>query len=299
MGQPPIGAFVYKRPQHAQRMLKSLLSNPEASTMPIYIYCDGPRNRSDVEQVSLTRAVVRQLAPPHSIIVDRAENMGLANSIISGVSEMCDRHGRAVVLEDDLIFSPTTLRYLSQALDRYEEHEKIMHVSAYMFPVDVRLPETFLYREATCWGWATWARAWKKFEPDGRVIRDYLRNKGIEHEFDVRGSMFFTKMLEQQISGQNNSWAIRWYGSMAMHEGLALHPGKSFVLNIGFDGTGEHCTPSDLFDVKIYDQDITNWTEPTFESAAAVEAMIRYRRSWYHRRPTLATRVRRLWEKVR
>lgn len=299
MGQPPIGAFVYKRPQHAQRMLKSLLSNPEASTMPIYIYCDGPRNRSDVEQVSLTRAVVRQLAPPHSIIVDRAENMGLANSIISGVSEMCDRHGRAVVLEDDLIFSPTTLRYLSQSLDRYEEHEKIMHVSAYMFPVDVRLPETFLYREATCWGWATWARAWKKFEPDGRVIRDYLRNKGIEHEFDVRGSMFFTKMLEQQISGQNNSWAIRWYGSMAMNQGLALHPGKSFVHNIGFDGTGEHCTPSNLFDVEIHHQDIRNWTESPFESPAAVEAMIRYRQSWYRRRPTLAARVKRLLGKVR
>jgi hypothetical protein len=297
MGPTPIGAFVYKRPHHTERMLTSLLANPEASKAPITIYCDGARDPSDTEQVALTRAVVRRLAPAHATIVDRARNVGLANSIISGVGEMCDRYGRAIVLEDDLVFSPTTLRYLGRALDRYEEHESVMHVSAYMFPVEARLPETFLYREATCWGWATWARAWKKFEPDGRVLRDYVRDQGIEHEFNVRGSMFFMTMLEQQISGQNDSWAIRWYASMARQRGLALHPGRSFVHNVGFDGTGEHCTRSRLFDVRIHDQNVTRWAEPTAECEAAVEAMIRYRRNWY-RQPTFASRVRRLLQRV-
>jgi hypothetical protein len=293
MTYAPIAAFVYKRPQHAQKMLQSLLANPEITTSPFYIFCDGARDATDMADVDLTRRVVHELAPTHAVVVERSLNLGLANSIISGVSDLCDRYGRAIVIEDDLLLSPATLRYLNDALNRYETEDRVMHISAYMFPIKQELPETFFYREATCWGWATWSRAWKKFEPDGRVIREYVLENNLQHDFDVMGSMFFMTMLEQQIEGKNNSWAIRWYGSMRMQHGLALHPAKSFVRNIGFDGTGEHCTPTDIFDVKIYHQNIIKWPTLIEESSAALEAMIRYRKGWNKQRSGLLSRLRR------
>lgn len=295
----PIAVFVYKRPHHTRQMLASLFANPEAMVSPLYIFCDAARGVKDQGDVGFTRKVVHELAPAHAVIVERDKNLGLAASIISGVTELCNKYGRVIVIEDDLLLSQMTLRYLNQSLDRYEDVERVMHISAYMFPVAQKLPETFFYREATCWGWATWARAWKNFEPDGRVIQEYVVKNGLRHEFDVKGSMFFLTMLEHQIEGKNNSWAIRWYGTMHMHQGLALHPGKSFVKNIGFDGTGEHCNPTDIFDVSISDQTIRNFPDTIEESQIAVEAMVRYRNGWKKQSSSMLSRLRRAFLKLR
>jgi len=46
-------------------------------------------------------------------------------------------------------------------------------------------------------------------------------------------------MLEDQISGKNSSWAIRWYASAFLRDKLTLYPGRSLVRNIGYD-SGTH-----------------------------------------------------------
>ena len=48
------------------------------------------------------------------------------------------------------------------------------------------------------------------------------------------------KMLDDQIEGKNNSWAIRWYASAFLKNKLTLYPKNSFVKNIGTDGSGTH-----------------------------------------------------------
>ncbi len=47
-------------------------------------------------------------------------------------------------------------------------------------------------------------------------------------------------MLEDQVSGKNDSWAIRWHASLFLRNKYCLHPVKMLVKNIGFDGTGTH-----------------------------------------------------------
>ena len=281
----PIAVFAYKRPRHIARLLRSLLENAECAASDVFIFCDGARGAPDREEVESTRAAVRAVAPRHATIIERDTNAGLASSIIAGVSRLTEEHGRAIVLEDDLVLSPYALRYFNDALDRYSDVETVMHVSAYMFPVERALPETFFYREATCWGWATWRRAWAKFEPDGRKILEYVRRHSMEYEFDVRSSMGFLGMLQGQIEGRNNSWAIRWYGSMRMANGLALHPGQSLASNLGFDGTGEHCTETSLFEVKLADRPVVQFAKTVEESAEALSAMIAYRQKHWGTSP--------------
>ncbi len=272
----PIAVFVYNRPAHARRALESLLLNPEATESPITVYCDGPRKAEDEEYVAVTRRVVRELIPSGARVVLRESNLGLANSIISGVTEQCEGHGRTIVIEDDLVLSLAAVRYLNDALDRYRDEERVQHVSAYMFPVKGPLPPAFFYREATCWGWATWDRAWKHFEPDPAVIQEFVLSKSLVHEFDIRGSMYFWEMLEQQRTGQIDSWAVRWYGSMFMQGGLALHPYRALVRNEGFDGTGEHCGRTSEFDVEL-SESLPMLPGDIVECEEAVLAMIEYR----------------------
>lgn len=272
----PIAVFVYNRPRHTRRTLKSLMANPEAAASPMTIYCDGPRDEADTKDVEAARDTVRDLAPAGARVVMRETNLGLANSIIGGVTEQCSKYGRVIVIEDDLVLSHSTLRYLNAALSAFRDQDQVMHISAYMFPVRADLPPAFFYREATCWGWATWERAWRQFEPDPKVILDFIVQHQLVSDFDVRGSAAFWKMLELQCAGKIDSWAIRWYGSVFMNGGLALQPRHSFVRNEGFDGTGIHCGVSSEFEVDISDA-VPAFPTRVEECEEAVLAMIDYR----------------------
>ena len=273
-----IAVFVYKRAEHTRRLLHSLLRNPLARQSAIAIYCDGPRNEDEADAVRQARAVVRELAPAQARIVERERNLGLAPSIIAGVTETVGAYGRVIVLEDDLELSPVALDYFNAALERYRDEERVMHVAGYMYPVGAALPESFFYREATCYGWATWTRAWRHFEPDGRRILDAVRERGARREFDAGGSIDFTGMLEAQIAGRVDSWAIRWYGSLWLQGGLALHPGHSLVRNTGFDGSGEHSGATEAYAVELGSEPVQRFPDAIEEDATALQAMIAYRR---------------------
>lgn len=45
-------------------------------------------------------------------------------------------------------------------------------------------------------------------------------------------------MLNMQLNGQIDSWAIRWYASTFLKNMLTLYPTQSMVLHIGNDGKG-------------------------------------------------------------
>ena len=71
------------------------------------------------------------------------------------------------------------------------------------------------------------------------------------YEFDIQGTFGYTKMLENQLNGEIDSWAVRWYASVFLNNGMCLHPARSLTNNIGHDGTGVHCGPSDTFAVDL------------------------------------------------
>ena len=274
----PIAIFAFNRPAHIARMLNSAKKNPSFSNRPIQIYCDGPKYKEQEYLIEETRQAVREHAPPHAEIIEREENLGLARSIISGVTELCAEHGQAIVLEDDLVLSPFALDFLQRGLDRYAQEDKVMHISAYMFPAPWRPPSApFFYREATCWGWATWKRAWDHFESDAGRLLEEIDHRGLRPEFDIRNSMYFYTMLQKQRDGEIDSWAIRWYASMFLRRGLSLHPPQSFVENLGFDGTGVHCNTDDHFNVAVATAPVDAMPDQVVESEAAIQAMIAYR----------------------
>ena len=227
------------------------MTNAEFSDSPLYVFCDGAKRKKDIPLVRETRELIRSYELDNATIIEREENMGLANSIITGVTELCNKYGRVIVVEDDLYLSPYFLKYMNTALDTYEEYDEVMHISGYMFPVKGQLPDTFFYRATSCWGWGTWKRAWDKFEPDAHTLLAGFKNRKKRREFDIQGSMKYYRMLILQAIGMSDSWAIRWYASVFLNNGLCLHPGKSLVNNIGHDDSGTHCNATNVYDNNI------------------------------------------------
>ena len=190
----PIVFFGYNRAHHATRALESIKSCPEASSSTIIIYMDGPKNEEGVAAVEAARAAVRHAAPAHARIVYRNENHGLANSIRTGVTEACEEFGRVIVVEDDLRLSPAALRYFNQALDHYEDDERVMHIAGFWPENNASLPPSFFLRWPSVWGWATWKRSWSRLEWDLEKLRDEIKDRRLVDHFNKGGWDFFGQL---------------------------------------------------------------------------------------------------------
>ena len=162
----PIILFVYNRLRHTHITVEALQDNELANKSQLIIYSDGAQKPSDENSVKKVRQYIHSINGFKDIqIIEREKNWGLANSIIKGVTDVLKNENKVIVLEDDIVTSPFFLRFMNQALEVYEDKHKVMHISGYIFPIDkTGLPETFFYRSPSCWGWATWKRAWTHFE---------------------------------------------------------------------------------------------------------------------------------------
>ena len=287
----PIALFVYNRPQHTERTAKFLQQNELASESKLFIFSDGPKSAADEEKVQEVRNFIQKIDGFRSVeLIERKENKGLANSIIDGVNSLTKEYGQIIVFEDDLISSPYTLTYFNEALNRYRNEEKVMHIGAYMYPLAAQnLPESFFYRAATSWGWATWERAWQHFEPNIDTLMKAF-DKPKKAAFSIEHSMNFWRQMRQFKTGKNNSWAIRWYASIFLNGGLTLNPSQSLVNNIGHDGTGVHSGINDIYNVIINPIPIQDFPTLIEENEAAYRAIKAFLQN---RKGNIVTRIKR------
>lgn len=256
----PIILFVYNRPWHTKKTLEALAENALAKESILYIYADGAKENSNIEdlrKIEDTRKIIRAEQWCNEIhIIESNTNKGLANSIIEGVTEIINRHGKVIVLEDDIITSTGFLKYMNEALNLYEEQEKVMHISGFV-PVTTgadKLPETYFLRFMSCWGWGTWKRAWSEIILDIPYLYNNIPLQDDFYRFNMDGTIDMFSQIEENYKGSLNTWAIRWYSTIFLKKGFCLYPQYSMVNNIGMDGSGEHCySPDDLYKVNIAD----------------------------------------------
>ena len=293
MNLAPIALFTYNRPWHTIQAVAALRKNKMAEKSDLIVYSDGPQNDTARNSVAEVRKYIRTIDGFKSIrIVERKNNAGLANAIIAGVTETVGEFGRVIVMEDDLVSSPYFLRFMNDGLDYYDSEDRVVSIHAYTYPVAEMLPETFFLKGADCWGWATWKRGWDVFEPDGAKLLLQIKAKKLTKCFDMGGVHPYTKMLKDQASGKNNSWAVRWYASAFLSNKLTLYPGRCLVRNIGTDNSGTHCENVNYYDVSLADQAVRIGGIDIVENKAARKAFQKYMKST--RRNQIKERLRRI-----
>ena len=251
MSLSPVVLFVYSRLDHTKHTLEALKSNVLAKDSNLFIFSDAPKNEKAKKGVEEVRKYIHSIKGFKKVkIIERKNNMGLANSVIDGVTKIVNKYGKVIVLEDDLVTSKYFLKFMNDALNFYENESKVISISGYIYPIN-NLPETFFIKSADCWGWATWKRGWDLFEKDGEKLLVQLEKRDLTKEFDFNNSYPYMQMLRDQILGKNSSWAVRWYASAFLKNKLTLYPGKSFVQNIGNDTLGTHSGRVDIYKVKL------------------------------------------------
>lgn len=222
--------------------MEALQKNALAKDSDLIIYSDAPKKPEAADAVREVRAYLREIAGFKSVkIIERDKNWGLANSIIDGVTSVVNEYGRIIVLEDDLVVTPHFLDFMNRALDRYENEQQVIQISGYMFPVKLNIQDDALFLPlTTSWGWATWQRAWQLFDADAKGYAQVKADLALRKRFNLDGAYDYFSMLEDQLAGRVDSWAVRWQLSAFLNDALTFYPKHSLVVNAGFDGMGTH-----------------------------------------------------------
>ena len=296
----PVILFAYKRLPHTKITVEALQRNPEAKETDLWIFADGARSEADRAEMDETREYLRRIDGFRNIhLTERAENFGLSRSIITGVTEVLDKCGRAIIVEDDIRTAPSFLHYMNRALDHFEDDPRVQSVAAHGFPrhrLDV--PEDYAYDVFACarasvWGWGTWRDRWLDVDWDMASAwkkRDKISDRALEMAGrDLR------RFIDKQLAGKLNSWDIPWSYDHCLKQRLCITPVHSYVENIGLDGSGEHCGPTEE-----YRQDLDKAVaEPRFMEAAFVDPEIAdHIRCCYKREPVLPREIKRLLRKA-
>jgi len=253
------------------------MQNELADQSVLYIYADGPKENATEDQIKKIEDV-RQLIKTKKwckevLIIEAEKNKCLADSIVVGVTEVVNKHGKVIVLEDDIVTSKGFLKYMNDALDLYEKEESVFHISGYMYPHKEWLPETFFLNVPLCWGWATWQRAWQHFNPDPNELRGYFDKIAGWHRFNTFGGNILETQLRDNVNGKIRTWFIKWHGSVMVQNGYCLFPGHSLVNNIGFDNTGVHNTSTGNFHHEQLANGVCVKPVPVIESLPAEKAV--------------------------
>lgn len=293
----PVLLFVYNRPSHTRKVLAALEGANLAAESEVFIFSDGAKDANNIDLVNKVRAVISEAWNFKNItIIERPTNLGLATNIIDGVTTVVKKYGRVIVLEDDLEISKYGLEYFNNALTTYQFEDKVMEISGYMYPLKdkTNIDESFFFRVANSWGWATWSRAWKHFDADiDKLTENFSADD--RRRFSIDNSENFWKQVTEFKAGKINSWAIRWYLSIFRKEGLVLYPRESMIQNIGTDGSGTHSDEDTAYAVELAQQPLLKFPTEIEENKVAYEA-IRY--FYKHRKGTLFNRALRYAQKI-
>jgi len=218
-----------------------------ANETALFVFVDGPRTDDDVPKIQEVCAIAGEVNSFKSVTIVRQDaNIGLASSIVQGITKVLEEHDRIVVLEDDIVTSPAFLNYMNGSLSHFQGEKKVWHICGYNEPTRSRAStKTHFSRLMNCWGWGTWRDRWQHFEKNPeKLVSEFTPDMINRFDLEV-GEKFWFQVLAN-ADGRMNTWAIFWYATIFKQDGLCLNPHVSYVQNIGFDGSGEHCNIDEI-----------------------------------------------------
>lgn len=271
----PVVVFVYKRLEHTKKTLDSLMKNELCSKTDVFIFSDGYKGSNDKDDVLSVRKYIHSLEgnnPFKSLcITESSKNNGLAASVISGTTKVIEKYGRVIVIEDDLLLSEHYLKYMNGALDFYESERRVWSIGSHsgkMKFMETYNDDVFFCHRASSWGWGTWLDRWKTVDWDVADYSLFKTNLKERKKFNLGGDDM-ASLLDRQMCGLKDSWAIRWCYAQYKDGSYCVRPVEPVIINIGQDGSGTHCTVNRYSDAAMSSK--TEWSYPEFFDNAQIE----------------------------
>ncbi len=257
MSYAPIVMFVYNRADHFKQTYEALAACPEAKDSELYIFSDGYKNEAGMAKVNEVRSAIHAVENSDSfksiIVTESPVNRGLAASVIAGVTDVIEKYGSVIVVEDDCVVSPLFLSYMNNCLHFYKENKRIGSIAG--FSPAIEFPKNFkddvfaAYRSCS-WTWATWSDRWQGVDWELKNISDFYRSPCLINKFNSNGSDRFLR-LYRQTKGNGSSWSVRFGAHLTKKDLLTVYPRYSYIRNIGCDESGVHSKSDDADKMRV------------------------------------------------
>lgn len=242
-GQAPVAYIVFNRPQHTRRTFDAIRAYRPST---LFIIADGPRpgRPEDIERCREVRGIVSQIDWPCRVEHDFSEaNLGCARRVSSGLSRVFSIVDRALVLEDDCLASPAFFAFCEQLLEHYRDDDAVWVVNANSYQAQFQRGDGSYYfsKYPDTWGWATWRRAWSRYQHDLPFLDAWLESRAFEDWIPVKSERrHLEHVFRQTLAGAIDSWAYRWTACVMHGRGLCATPNANLVKNIGFGAQATH-----------------------------------------------------------
>ena len=268
MSYAPIIIFVYNRADHFKQVYDALAACKEAKQSDLFIFSDGAKNEAGKEKVTEVRRAVAEIKDSGDFrtvtVTESPVNKGLAASVIAGVTQVINKYGKVIVVEDDCKVSPFFLSYINSALDYYKDNKKIGSIAGYTpmidFPDDYKKDVFCAYRSCS-WTWATWQDRWEGVDWELKNMKDFYNSPKLIKKLNSNGSDRFIR-LYRQTKGNGSSWSVRFGAHLVKNNLLTIYPRFSYNSNIGCDESGVHSKTDDADKMRV---DLSKAIEnPTF-----------------------------------
>ncbi|MFT3748754.1 MAG: glycosyltransferase [Agriterribacter sp.] len=236
----PLLIFTFKRLETLKETISALQKNKLAEDTHVFIFSDGAKKEEDVETIGEIRKYLETITGFKKVtIFAKDANQGLAASIINGVTKIINEYGRVIVLEDDLVTSTNFLTFMNDALDYYENNKQVFSIAGYTPAIENAKDDVYFTMRGSSWGWATWKDRWNEVSWEIKHYNELKKDGTFRKEFNKMGSDMF-KMLNDQMNGKINSWAIRWVYHQFRVQKYTVFPSVSKVQNIGMGKEATH-----------------------------------------------------------
>lgn len=240
-GCAPIVMFVFNRPKHFLETVEALSKCPEASESELFVFSDGPKTEKDSIKVSQVRKYVRMEMAKRRFanvrLEERKVNYGMAKNVIEAVTQVVNRYGRCIVVEDDALCSPYLLKFFNSALDYYEDNEKIGAIAGYTpgfeFPESYTKDYFTAYRPSS-YSWAVWRRSWEDVDWELKNIKDFYNDLSLVKKLNLNGTDRYDRLCKV-ADGKSSSWSVRFHAHLVKNDLLTLYPRYSYIYNTGID----------------------------------------------------------------
>ncbi len=276
----PIILFVYNRPDHLLLTLDALYSNELAKQSDLYVYCDAPKRIEHEAGVMEVKKIVRAISGFKSVnITYREKNMGIAVSIVNGVSEILTKNESCIIVEDDIVVSPQFLRFMNDSLAYFKDDMRISTISGYTYPHKIlKFPKNyekdiFFNMRIMPWGWATWANRWTDIRWDSEYYQIIRTDVALRSEFNKMHPSMSTWLINK-LNTRSDTWSIQMSFYYMQKNMYSVYPTHSFTNNIGNDKSGSTKQYKPYFIHKKLNQNL-NTVFHNFEINPAIDKAFR------------------------
>ncbi len=248
---PAVLFLVFNRPDTAARVFEKIR---EAQPKQLFVAADGPRADRDGEEelCAQTRKIIADIDWDCDLkTLYRNRNLGCREAVSSAITWFFKHVEEGIILEDDCLPEATFFPFCAELLERYRHDERVMSISGDSYgSIELYSSNSYSFTKYTLfWGWATWRRAWKLYDPDLTYLEKYFESGWFDSFFGSEEvANYWRKELYKALDGNLDTWGYRWLYSVFNQGASSIMAATNLISNIGCDSRASH-TKSSAWDI--------------------------------------------------